>query len=99
MIKYHESDIQRGSVQREQIETAFLIGPPALNVFILAISAGSVFWGACTYIGNGPNFMVKSIAGSAGVATPSFLEYVYKYTLPILIPVYVVVWAVFLRGH
>jgi Na+/H+ antiporter NhaD/arsenite permease-like protein len=99
MIKYHESDIRQGNVQREQVETAFLIGPPDLNVFIVAISAGSVFWGACTYIGNGPNFMVKSIAGAGGVATPSFLEYVYKYTLPILIPVYVVVWAVFLRGH
>ena len=98
MVKYHEPDVRRGNIQREELEVAFLIGLPGLNVFILAISAGSVFWGACTYIGNGPNFMVKSIADSSGVATPSFLEYIYKYTLPVLIPVYVLVWAVFFRG-
>jgi len=60
--------------------------------YLLAISLGSVFFGACTYIGNGPNLMVKAIADSAGVETPSFLGYVFKYTLWILLPVYVVVW-------
>jgi Na+/H+ antiporter NhaD/arsenite permease-like protein len=95
MIKYHEDDVRRGNIDRSELEVAFLLGLPAWNIFIVAISAGSVFWGACTYIGNGPNFMVKSIAEAAGVETPGFLEYVYKYTLPILIPVYVAVWAVF----
>jgi Na+/H+ antiporter NhaD/arsenite permease-like protein len=97
VVKYHAADVREGRVRRESIELAFLIGPADLAVFILAISAGSVFWGACTYIGNGPNFMVKSIADAAGVPTPSFLEYVYKYTLPILIPIYVVVWWVAFR--
>lgn len=97
MLKYHESDIRRGHIQRENLEVAFLVGLPNLNVFVLAISAGSVFWGACTYIGNGPNFMVKAIAETAGVQTPSFLQYIYKYTLPILIPVYVAVWFIFFR--
>jgi len=76
---------------------AALLASPDSSAVVLAISAASVFWGACTYIGNGPNFMVKSIATAAGVETPSFLEYVYKYTLPILLPIYVIVWLVAFR--
>jgi Na+/H+ antiporter NhaD/arsenite permease-like protein len=60
-----------------------------------AISVGSVFFGACTYIGNGPNFMVKSIAEHAGVRCPSFFGYVAKYTLPVLIPIFALVWLTF----
>ena len=52
-----------------------------------AISLGSVFFGAMTYIGNGPNFMVKSIAESAGVKVPTFFGYLFKYSLPILLPI------------
>lgn len=48
-----------------------------------------------TYIGNGPNFMVKSIAEQAGVECPTFLGYIGKYSLPSLIPVYVIVWWIF----
>ena len=59
--------------------------------FIIAISLGSVFFGAMTYIGNGPNFMVKSIAESAGVKVPTFFGYVFKYSLPFLLPILVVV--------
>lgn len=99
MIRYHEQDIARGTFTREQVQVAFLLGLANWNIFIVAISAGSVFWGACTYIGNGPNFMVKSIADAAGVRTPHFLEYIVKYALPILIPIYVVVWAVFFWGR
>ncbi len=51
-----------------------------------AISLGAVFFGAMTYIGNGPNFMVKAIAEHAKVKTPSFLGYVVGYALPILLP-------------
>jgi Na+/H+ antiporter NhaD/arsenite permease-like protein len=63
--------------------------------FLAAISAGAVFMGANTYIGNAPNFMVKSIAEEAGVAMPSFFGYMIKYSLPILVPVFVVVTLVF----
>ncbi|MGD0091243.1 MAG: sodium:proton antiporter [Planctomycetota bacterium] len=63
--------------------------------YVLAVSLGSVFFGACTYIGNGPNFMVKAIADSAGVETPGFLGYVFKYTLWVLLPIYVAVWLLF----
>ncbi|MEO6786114.1 MAG: sodium:proton antiporter [Chthoniobacteraceae bacterium] len=51
-----------------------------------AISLGAVFFGAMTYIGNGPNFMVKAIAQHANVRTPSFLGYVVRFALPILLP-------------
>ncbi len=65
--------------------------------FLQAISVASVFFGACTYIGNGPNFMIKSIAEHAGVECPSFFGYIFRYTLPILLPVFALVWLVFFR--
>ena len=54
---------------------------------LIAISLGAVWFGAMTYIGNGPNLMVKAIAEQAGVKAPHFLEYIYKYSLPILLPI------------
>ena len=65
--------------------------------FLLAISVGAVFFGANTYIGNGPNFMVKSIAEHTGVDCPSFFGYVFKYSLPVLMPVFALVWFLFFR--
>ncbi len=66
--------------------------------YLMAISVGSVFFGAMTYIGNGPNFMVKSISERAGVRVPTFIEYILKYSLPVLLPVYTVIWFIFFRG-
>jgi Na+/H+ antiporter NhaD/arsenite permease-like protein len=63
--------------------------------YLMAVSTGSVFFGAMTYIGNGPNFMVKAIAEHSGVKMPSFFEYIYKYSLPILLPILTIVWLVF----
>lgn len=57
---------------------------PAL---LVAVSLGAVFFGAMTYIGNGPNFMVKSIAHDCGAHTPSFFGYILKYSLPVLFPI------------
>jgi Na+/H+ antiporter NhaD/arsenite permease-like protein len=65
--------------------------------FIVAISLGSVFFGANTYIGNGPNFMVKSISETAGMKCPSFLGYMTRFSIPILIPVFALIWFLFLR--
>ncbi len=62
---------------------------------LAAISIGAVFFGANTYIGNAPNFMVKSIAEQAGVEMPSFMGYVIRYSIPILMPVLVLTWLVF----
>jgi Na+/H+ antiporter NhaD/arsenite permease-like protein len=60
-----------------------------------AISSGAVFMGAMTYIGNAPNFMVKSIAEEAGIPMPSFFGYMLKYSLPILVPVFVIATLIF----
>lgn len=64
---------------------------------LVAISLGSVFMGANTYIGNGPNFMVKAIAEDWGYKVPDFFSYVIKYSLPILIPVFIVITFIFFR--
>lgn len=65
------------------------------HAYLQAIATGAVFMGANTYIGNAPNFMVKSIAEEQGVPMPSFFGYIFKYTLPVLIPTFVVVTLVF----
>ena len=65
-----------------------------LSQTLLAISAGAVFMGANTYIGNAPNFMVKSIAESSGIEMPSFFGYFF-YSLIILFPLFAVVSALF----
>jgi Na+/H+ antiporter NhaD/arsenite permease-like protein len=67
------------------------------NSPLAAISVAAVFFGACTYIGNGPNFMVKSIAQHAGTRMPSFFGYILKYTIPILLPILVLIWFLFFR--
>ncbi|WP_005031367.1 sodium:proton antiporter [Holophaga foetida] len=64
-----------------------VVGIPA-NL-LAAISAGSVLMGANTYIGNGPNFMVKSIAESAGYRMPSFFRYAVM-AIAVLLPIYLV---------
>jgi Na+/H+ antiporter NhaD/arsenite permease-like protein len=61
-----------------------------------AISLGAVFMGANTYIGNAPNFMVKSIAEEGGVEMPSFFGFLFRYSLPVLFPVFLLIsWLVF----
>lgn len=62
---------------------------------LMALSVGAVFFGAMTYIGNGPNFMVKAIAEQNGVKMPDFGKYIAKYSLPILLPVLILVWLLF----
>ena len=62
---------------------------------LLAISAGAVFMGANTYIGNAPNFMVKSISESSGIKMPSFFGYFFKWAVPILMPLFIIVTYIF----
>ena len=94
---YHADHVAAKTVSTEEIEVCFLLGNATLNQYILAISIGSVFFGANTYIGNGPNFMVKSIADHQKVRTPTFLGYVFKFALPIMLPMLLVVWWIFFR--
>lgn len=62
---------------------------------LTAIALGSVLFGAMTYIGNGPNFMVKAVAENDGVRMPSFFGYIFKFSLIILLPTYILMALVF----
>lgn len=66
--------------------------------FLLAISCGAVFFGAVTYIGNAPNFMVRSIAEEKGIAMPSFFGFLLKYSLPFLFPIFALITLIFFRS-
>jgi Na+/H+ antiporter NhaD/arsenite permease-like protein len=72
-----------------------LQGDVSSDIYLLAISVAAVFFGAITYIGNAPNFMVKNIAAQADVEVPDFLEYIYKYSLPVLLPLFILLWLLF----
>ncbi|MBL7050204.1 MAG: sodium:proton antiporter [Nitrospira sp.] len=65
------------------------------DLYLKAISAAAVFFGSMTYIGNAPNFMVRSIAEETGTPMPSFFGYMLKYSIPILIPVFILVTVIF----
>jgi Na+/H+ antiporter NhaD/arsenite permease-like protein len=64
---------------------------------LTAISIAAVFFGAMTYIGNGPNFMVKSIAEQVGIKMPSFFGYIIRFSIPFLLPLLLLVWLLFIR--
>jgi Na+/H+ antiporter NhaD/arsenite permease-like protein len=96
--RYHLDHLQAKSVGVEEIEVCFLLGNTVFNNYILAISVGAVFFGASTYIGNGPNFMVKSIAAHRHIQCPTFIGYVLKYALPFMLPMLLVVWWFFFRS-
>jgi Na+/H+ antiporter NhaD/arsenite permease-like protein len=73
-----------------------VLGGVIARDLLFAISASAVFMGANTYIGNAPNFMVKSIAEAAGVKMPSFFGYMV-YSAVILLPLFGILTVVFLR--
>jgi Na+/H+ antiporter NhaD/arsenite permease-like protein len=93
LMRYHADLVASGSVPVEDIHVCYLLGNHP--IYIMAISISAVFFGANTYIGNGPNFMVKSIADHSGAHCPAFFGYVVKYTIPILIPIFVLIWWLF----
>jgi len=67
-------------------------GDVSSTVYLMAISIASVFFGALTYIGNAPNFMVKNIAEQAEADVPSFVDYIFRYSVPVLLPVFAGIW-------
>lgn len=73
---------------------AEFLGRRGASELLAAISCGAVFMGANSYIGNGPNFMVKAIAEENGIKMPSFFGYM-AWSTAILIPIFVVVSLVF----
>jgi Na+/H+ antiporter NhaD/arsenite permease-like protein len=79
---------ENGSIENPVDIARFLAHDPRT---LVAISMGAVIFGALTYIGNGPNFLVKSTVQDAGLHPPSFFGFL-KYSLPIFAPVLAVVW-------
>ncbi len=77
----------------ESLAVPKLIAENAIT--LKAISCGAVFMGANTYIGNAPNFMVRSIAEEAGTPMPSFFGYMIKYSIPILCTTFALVTLIF----
>lgn len=61
-----------------------------------AISVGAVMFGSMTYIGNGPNFMVKAVAEENNIKMPSFFAYMYKFSLLVLLPVFIIIQLLFI---
>lgn len=79
-----------------QVPDAYYVaGVP--QTLLRAIALGSVFFGSMTYIGNGPNFMVKAIAEQSGIKMPGFFGYMVKFSLVVLLPVYILMQLVFLH--
>ena len=75
---------------------AAVLTTPPQSIYLLAIALGAVFFGAMTWIGNGPNLIIKSLAEQAGLRCPGLLAYVVKYALPVLLPILLLVWLIFL---
>ena len=79
----------------EEVRTFAANGYENSSFQLMAIAIASVFFGAMTYIGNGPNFMVKSIAEQSGIKMPSFFGYIIRFSLPVLLPILFLVWLIF----
>jgi Na+/H+ antiporter NhaD/arsenite permease-like protein len=94
---YYGGHLSADSIDLDHIQMAAVLGNAGLSKYLLAISVASVFFGAATYIGNGPNFMVKSIADHQKVHTPGFIGYIVRFTIPFLVPMLVLVWWLFFR--
>lgn len=100
-LTFFNSALGKLGLTEMQIREAFIAGDIAVKFpeflrYLTAISLGAVFMGANTYIGNAPNFMVKSIAEEAGISMPSFFGYMLKYSIPILVPVFIIVMFIFM---
>ncbi len=101
-LTFFNSALGKLGIHENVLRAAFADGTvyqkfPEFIKYLTAISTGAVFMGANTYIGNAPNFMVKSIAEESGVAMPSFFGYMLKYSIPILIPTFILSSIIFLR--
>ena len=87
----------QGATINHAAEVAAFAGGDFPNSILLlkAISVAAVFFGSMTYIGNGPNFMVKSIAEQVGIKMPSFFGYIIRFSIPILLPLFIATWLIF----
>jgi len=92
-LTFFNTALGKLGLTEDMIRSAFAAGTisgdyPNFISLLTGISLGAVFMGANTYIGNAPNFMVKSIAEESGINMPSFFGYMIKYSIPILVPLF-----------
>jgi Na+/H+ antiporter NhaD/arsenite permease-like protein len=90
------ASVASGLLGTDAANLAELVAHPRGPALLAAVSAGAVLMGANTYIGNGPNFMVKAIAEQAGVRMPSFFGYM-GWAAAVLVPLFVAVTFAFFR--
>ena len=93
-VAFHSMACGLPEATMNALDTVRVAGVP--EILLEAISIGAVFFGAMTYIGNGPNFMVKAIAEENKISMPSFFGYMIKFSLIVLLPVYIIVQLIFL---
>ena len=72
-----------------------ITGDVTSELYLMAISIASVFFGAMAYLGNATNFMIKNIAAQTQAKVPNFIEYVYNYSIPVLVPLFALIWFLF----
>ncbi|MBC7446904.1 MAG: sodium:proton antiporter [Hymenobacteraceae bacterium] len=82
---------RHGGAATDPVQVAAFATAPATAPYLTAIALGAVLFGGMTYIGNGPNLLVRAVAEQEGIAMPSFHGYFIKYALTYLLPVLVVV--------
>jgi Na+/H+ antiporter NhaD/arsenite permease-like protein len=87
----------QGQALGHPVEMARILAQGRLNHSLAALSVAAVFFGGCTYIGNAPNFMVKAIAEQHRLPLPGFLGYIFKWAIPVMLPLLIMVWLVFFR--
>lgn len=93
-VAFHSVALGLTPEQMETFGTNMVAGIP--EVLLKAISLAAVMFGSLTYIGNGPNFMVKAIAEENNIKMPSFFGYMLRFSLIVLLPVYILVHLIFL---
>ena len=93
-VAFHSVASGLNAEQMANFGGAIVAGVP--EMLMRAICLGAVLFGSMTYIGNGPNFMVKAIAEENSVKMPSFFGYIFKFAIVVLLPVYVLAQLIFL---
>ena len=93
-VAFHSVASGLSAEQMANFGGALVAGIP--EMLMRAICLGAVLFGSMTYIGNGPNFMVKAIAEENGVKMPSFFGYIFKFAVVVLLPVYILAQLIFL---
>ena len=95
LLRSHAGAEMGVSISPDEIRIAYMLANH--SIYVVAISIGAVFFGACSYVGNGPNFTIKSIAEGSGAKVPGFFGYIVRFTLPILLPIFLLIWIILFR--